>query len=139
MQNKPDIIYVTERSENTPGQVDSGWVDSGADLTSGRVDPLPQSVSQISINKRRNYSHPAKNRICQPIARLIEYLHKSNAVDRNIEFISHYLLEYSLYENERENLRRKLFETCGIKMIYLFQYSGLHSYVFFYNFWVNHT
>ena len=34
-------VYVTERSENTPGRVDSGRVDSGADLTSGRVDPLP--------------------------------------------------------------------------------------------------
>ena len=41
MQNKPDIIYVTERSENTPGQVDSNRVNSGGDLTSGGVDPLP--------------------------------------------------------------------------------------------------
>ena len=29
MQNKPDNIYVTERSENTPGQVDSVQVDPG--------------------------------------------------------------------------------------------------------------
>ena len=29
MQNKPDIIYVTECSENTPGRVDSGRVDPG--------------------------------------------------------------------------------------------------------------
>ena len=36
VQNKPGIIYATERSENTPGQV-----HSGADLTSGRVDQLP--------------------------------------------------------------------------------------------------
>ena len=41
MQNKPDIIYVTERFENTPCGVDSGRVDSGADLTSGQVDLLP--------------------------------------------------------------------------------------------------
>ena len=53
-------------------------------------------------------------------ARLNEYLHKINIVDSNkcqcgqIESISHYLLECSLYENERENLRRKLFQTCGI-------------------------
>ena len=33
---KPCIIYVTKRSENTLGQL-----DSGADLTSGRVDLLP--------------------------------------------------------------------------------------------------
>ena len=35
MQNNPDIIYVTERFENTPGRV-----DSGADLTSVQVDLL---------------------------------------------------------------------------------------------------
>ena len=34
-------MYVTERSENTSGRVDSGRLDSGADLTSVRVDPLP--------------------------------------------------------------------------------------------------
>ena len=47
MQNpKSYIIYmnVTERSENTPGRV-----DSGADLTSGRVDPLPYFIC-IDIN-----------------------------------------------------------------------------------------
>ena len=42
-------MYVTERSENTPGRVDSGRVDSGADLTSGRVDPLPHSASVGTI------------------------------------------------------------------------------------------
>ena len=53
-------------------------------------------------------------------ARLNEYLHKINIVDSNkcqcgqIKSISHYLLECSLYENERDNLRRKLFQTCGI-------------------------
>ena len=53
-------------------------------------------------------------------ARLNKYLHKINIVDCNkcqcgqIESISHYLLECSLYENERENLRRNLFQTCGI-------------------------
>ena len=31
-----------------------------------------------------------------------------------IESVKHYLLECALYENEREHLRRKLFETCGI-------------------------
>ena len=41
VQNKPFTIYITERSENTQGRVDPGRVDSGADLTSGRVDPLP--------------------------------------------------------------------------------------------------
>ena len=53
-------------------------------------------------------------------ARLNEYLHKINIVDSNkcqcgqIQSISHYLLECSLYEKERENLKRKLFQTCGI-------------------------
>ena len=47
MQNpKSYIIYmnVTERSENTPGRV-----DSGADLTSGRVDPLPCSKFTLNL------------------------------------------------------------------------------------------
>ena len=40
-------MYVSECSENTPGRVDSGRVDPGptwlrGDLTSGRVDPLPE-------------------------------------------------------------------------------------------------
>ena len=53
-------------------------------------------------------------------ARPNEYLHKINIVESNkcqsgkIKSISHYLLECSLFENERENLRRKLFQTCGI-------------------------
>ena len=52
--------------------------------------------------------------------RLNEYLQKTNIVESNkcqcshIESISHYLLECPLYENQREKLRRKLFETCGI-------------------------
>ena len=52
--------------------------------------------------------------------RLNEYLQKTNAVESNkcqcsqIESIGHYLLECPLYENQREKLRRKLFETCGI-------------------------
>ena len=47
MQNsKPYIVYVTKRSENTPGRADQaeltqGQVDSGAYLTSGQADPLP--------------------------------------------------------------------------------------------------
>ena len=52
--------------------------------------------------------------------RLNEYLQKTNIVESNkcqcshIESISHYLLECPLYENQREKLTRKLFETCGI-------------------------
>ena len=46
-------IYVPERSENTPGRVDSGRVDpgrvdSGADLTSGRVDRLPFVEAKVA-------------------------------------------------------------------------------------------
>ena len=52
--------------------------------------------------------------------RLNEYLQKTNIVESNkcqcshIESISHYLLECPIYENQREKLMRKLFETCGI-------------------------
>ena len=52
--------------------------------------------------------------------RLNEYLQRTNAVESNkcqcsqIESIGHYLLESPLYENQREKLWRKLFETCGI-------------------------
>ena len=52
--------------------------------------------------------------------RLNEYLQKTNTVESNkcqcsqIESIGHYLLECPLYENQREKLRRKLFETCGM-------------------------
>ena len=52
--------------------------------------------------------------------RLNEYLQKTNVVEsnkcqcRHIESISHYLLECPLYENQREKLRRILFEICGI-------------------------
>ena len=31
-----------------------------------------------------------------------------------IESVKHFLIECELYENEREQLRRKLFESCGI-------------------------
>ena len=49
MQNKPYIIYEAECSEITPSQVTQaemtqGRVDSGADLTSGRVDLLDSRV-----------------------------------------------------------------------------------------------
>ena len=37
----------------------------------------------------------------------------------HIESIGHYLLECPLYENQREKLRRKLFETCGIAHLVL--------------------
>ena len=54
VQSKPFTIYVTEHSENTPGRVDPGRVDSGADLTSGRVHPLP------FCNLTLGWSHPYK-------------------------------------------------------------------------------
>ena len=52
--------------------------------------------------------------------RLNEYLHKIGAVDSNkcqcgeIESISHYLLDCQLFENEREIMRKSLFQNCGI-------------------------
>ena len=52
--------------------------------------------------------------------RLNKYLQKTNVVESNkcqcshIGSISHFLFECPLYENQREKLRRKLFETCGI-------------------------
>ena len=48
MLNKPDIIYVAERSENTLDQVDPGRLDSGADFTSGRFDKLPISHAVLT-------------------------------------------------------------------------------------------
>ena len=53
-------------------------------------------------------------------AKLNEYLNKSNITESDmcqcgeIESVKHYLIECELYENEREQLRRKLFEICGI-------------------------
>ena len=53
-------------------------------------------------------------------ARLNEYLHKINVVDSSecqcgeVESVSHYLLICPLYENEREQMRRNLFQNCGI-------------------------
>ena len=53
-------------------------------------------------------------------ARLNEYLKKSNITESDmcqcgeIESVKHYLIECELYENQREQLRRKLFEICGI-------------------------
>ena len=42
LQDKPYTIYVTEHwAELTQAELTQGRVDSGADLTSGRVDPLP--------------------------------------------------------------------------------------------------
>ena len=52
--------------------------------------------------------------------RLNEYLHMIGAVDSNkcqcreIESISHYLLDCQLFENEREIMRKSLFQNCGI-------------------------
>ena len=52
-------------------------------------------------------------------ARLNEYLKKSNITESDmckcgeIESVKHFLIECELYENEREQLRRKLFESCG--------------------------
>ena len=48
------------RSENTRGRVDAGWVDPGpswlrADLTSGRVDPLPREKVWYGIQILSNY------------------------------------------------------------------------------------
>ena len=42
-ENKTYIIYVLkiQRAELTQAELTQGRVDSGADLTSGRVDPLP--------------------------------------------------------------------------------------------------
>ena len=58
MQNKPDIIYVTghseiHRAELTQAELTQGRLDSGADLTSGRVDPLPSYIHvQLQHNPR---------------------------------------------------------------------------------------
>ena len=58
-----------------------------------------------------------------------EYLHKSNIYESNlcqsgeIESVKHYWMECELYKNEREKMRRKLFEIKGIAhsdMILLF-------------------
>ena len=55
-------------------------------------------------------------------AKLNEYLNKSNITESDmcqcgeIESVSvkYYLIECEIYENEREQLRRKLFEICGM-------------------------
>ena len=53
-------------------------------------------------------------------AKLNEYLHKTNIAESDlcqcgeIESVKHYLMECELFENGRELLRRKLFESCGI-------------------------
>ena len=53
-------------------------------------------------------------------ARLNEYLHKVNVKESNkcqcgaVESVSHYLLFCPLFEKEREDMRKRLFENCGI-------------------------
>ena len=53
-------------------------------------------------------------------ARLNEYMNKSNIAESDmcqcgeIESVKHYLIECEMYENGREQLRRKMFEICGI-------------------------
>ena len=52
--------------------------------------------------------------------RLNEYLKKSNITESDtcqcgeVESVRHYLLDCELYEDEREQLRRNLFQSCGI-------------------------
>lgn len=53
-------------------------------------------------------------------ARLNEYMHKVNVKESNkckcgaVESVSHYLLFCPLFEREREVMRKRLFENCGI-------------------------
>ena len=52
--------------------------------------------------------------------KLNEYQHKTNIAESDlcqcgeIESVKHYLMECELYENGRELLRQRLFESCGI-------------------------
>ena len=63
-------MFVTERSENMPDQCDSsrvdpGRLDSGADLTSGRVDPLPFYTGfTIVIFSPRNFNKSMTKCLC---------------------------------------------------------------------------
>ncbi|MEW8548387.1 MAG: reverse transcriptase domain-containing protein [Candidatus Thiodiazotropha sp.] len=56
-------------------------------------------------------------------ARLNEYLYKTGITDSNecmcgaIESVSHYLIDCPLYENEREIMRKRLFQSCGIPQL----------------------
>ena len=47
-------MYVTERSENTPGGVDSGRVDLGPTWLRGRLDFRPSWPATIKITKKAN-------------------------------------------------------------------------------------
>lgn len=55
--------------------------------------------------------------------RLHEYLNKINVVQSNlcqcgqIESVYHYLLDCPLYEDAREQMRRNLFESCGLTQL----------------------
>ena len=60
IQNKTYTIYILKihRAELTQAELTQGRVDSGADLTSGRVDPLPMrsNVIKTSDGPMINYS-----------------------------------------------------------------------------------
>ena len=49
-ENKSYTIYVLKihRAELTQAELTQGRVDSGADLTSGRVDPLPMTQADLT-------------------------------------------------------------------------------------------
>ena len=53
-ENKTYTIYVLKihRAELTQAELTQGRVDSGADLTSGRVDPLPVILRGFHGNKQ---------------------------------------------------------------------------------------
>ena len=122
MKDLPPVITMGDIKTAARESGKKKWQDMWEKSETGRhlFNYRPQVDYKIKhkFDKRKGESVVAQLRT--GYARLNEYLNKSNIAESDmcqcgeIESVKHYLIECEMYENEREQLRRKMFEICGI-------------------------